>query len=126
VLRADRRPRQTGILAQRAAFVAGEKESAPPQLREHQRVEVVEAARERRRHHVEAVRAVVHEALFELVRDLLGRTDQLPAAARAGDPQIQFAQGQVFAPRRASSSVGDWRRLLALVSGSTGTGPSSG
>ncbi len=98
------------MVAQRAARVVAAKQPAPTQLRQHEFDEIVEAPGQRRRHHVVAVRAVLHEALLERIDDLLRCADELPMTARTRDPQIEFAYRQVLAAREVQR-----QRLPALA-----------
>src|SRR5688572_2580335 len=77
------------VFAQGLALVLEAEQAAALELRHDQLHEVVEPGRHDRRHHVEAVRGFVLEPALQLVGDLLWRADDLPVAARAGDPQIQ-------------------------------------
>src|SRR6185369_2767260 len=86
-------------------------EQAPAtQFGNHQPDEVGQATRQGRRHDVETVRTIVLEALLELIRDLHGRSDQLPVPPRAGDPEIEIANRQSFPPCQLQQ-----KRLPALA-----------
>ena len=92
-----RRPGQAQVLAQCAAGVLAPEQAAPAQFRQHQFDEIVQATGQPGRHDVEAVRAFFLEPLLQLVGDARGRAHHLLMAARAGDLQIQLADGQAVA-----------------------------
>src|SRR5471030_2292240 len=92
------RPREAKISAQRPALILRAKQSTAAQLRQHQFDEIRQAARQDRGHDVVAVCPILDEAFFQLIRDLLGRSDHLPMSASARYAQIKLANRQVFAP----------------------------
>ncbi len=78
------RPRQAEILAQGPAFVFGPEQAATAQFRHDESDEILQAARQRGRHDIEAVRPTLQETLFQF----LTRWFKLDAKAVALFPNV--------------------------------------
>lgn len=86
------------MLAQGTSGVLGAEQ--PPVLEDRHNVvdEVLQAARQMRRHHIETVGGSLREPLFELVGDLLRGPGEDPVAAAAAEARDELAQGEAVAP----------------------------
>ena len=93
-------------------LVFGAEQAAALQFRDHQLDEIVERARQIRRHDVEAVAGAFDEPLLHVVGDLLGRADEHDLGARAGHPLAELADRQLLPPRHRDDAV---ERALAAV-----------
>src|SRR5262249_1985865 len=107
------RPRQAEMLAQSRAVVGAPKQSASLQLGDDALDEIVEAARQVRKHHREAVRSFRVQPFFHLIGDRLRRADHRQAGI-AAEPLRQLTHCQVLAPGKRDSALPSALRSIAL------------
>src|SRR5579863_6899941 len=90
------RPRQTEILAQSLTFVFAPEYATPLQFRHDLIDEIVEPARQIRKHDGEAIARLGRQPLFHFVGDGFRRADHGQAGITA-EPLRQLPDGEIFA-----------------------------
>ena len=97
--------REAVVLAQGGAGVLGAEQAAPLQFGHDEVDEVVEPARQGRRHDVEAVRGAAGEPVLQLVGDLVRRAGEDAVPASAGEAIEQLPDRQVLAPGQVDDQL---------------------
>ena len=84
------------VLAQGPAFVFGSEQPTPLQFRHHALGEVLQATRQVRHQHIEAIRGALLKPLLQTVGNLHRRSHQAVMPAPTGNPATQFGEAEVL------------------------------